>query len=100
MNTTQWRGSRKLMQGRWSHLVTGVSSPTWRLLQKLVLQLVKRPLVDRGRIGLRDASEGESGKKASAKEASGNETEKAKKAVRGKFKCPNCGELGHRKTQP
>jgi hypothetical protein len=44
--------------------------------------------------------EGESGKKASAKEASGNETEKAKKAVRGKFKCPNCGELGHRKKQP
>jgi hypothetical protein len=59
MNTTQWRGSRKLMQGRWSHLVIGVSGPTWRLLQKLVLQLVKGPLVDKGRIGLRDTSKAE-----------------------------------------
>jgi predicted RNA-binding Zn-ribbon protein involved in translation (DUF1610 family) len=44
--------------------------------------------------------EGGSGKKASTKEESGNETKKAKKAVCGKFKCPNCGELGHRKNSP
>jgi predicted RNA-binding Zn-ribbon protein involved in translation (DUF1610 family) len=44
--------------------------------------------------------EGASAKKASAKEESGNETKKAKKAVRGKFNCPNCGKLGHRKNSP
>jgi hypothetical protein len=34
----------------------------------------------------------------SGKKPSGNETEKAKKLTRGKFKCSNCGELGHRKN--
>jgi hypothetical protein len=38
---------------------------------------------------------GGSGQKASA-----NECEKAKKLVRGKFRCPNCHELGHRKNSP
>jgi hypothetical protein len=38
---------------------------------------------------------GESGQKASA-----NECEKAKKLVRGKFRCPNCHELGYRKNSP
>jgi hypothetical protein len=27
-------------------------------------------------------------------------SEKDKKIIRGKFKCPNCQELGHRKKQP
>jgi hypothetical protein len=36
----------------------------------------------------------------SSKKPSGNETEKAKKIVRDKFKCPNCEELGHRKNNP
>ena len=34
----------------------------------------------------------------SSKKKPANESEKAKKIIRGKFKCPNCGELGHRKT--
>jgi hypothetical protein len=61
---------------------------------------VGAPLLKRG-IGrqrmnrMKDCLEGVSGKKAS-----GNETEKAKKVIRGKFKCPNCGELGHRKNSP
>jgi hypothetical protein len=36
----------------------------------------------------------------SGKKSNGNETGKAQKLLHGKIKCPNCGELGHRKTQP
>ena len=36
----------------------------------------------------------------SKKKPTGNETEKERKLLRGKMKCPNCGELGHRKTAP
>jgi hypothetical protein len=39
--------------------------------------------------------DGGSGKKTETKES-----EKAKKLVCGKCKCPNCGELGHRKSSP
>jgi hypothetical protein len=44
---------------------------------------------------IKSCLEGGSGKKPS-----GKETEKAKKVLRGKFRCPNCGELGHRKNSP
>jgi hypothetical protein len=34
----------------------------------------------------------------SSKKKPSNDTEKTKKVIRGKFRCPNCGELGHRKS--
>jgi hypothetical protein len=34
----------------------------------------------------------------SSKKKPSNDNEKTKKVIRGKFKCPNCGELGHRKS--
>jgi hypothetical protein len=34
----------------------------------------------------------------SSKKKPSNDNEKTKKLIRGKFKCPNCGELGHRKS--
>jgi hypothetical protein len=34
------------------------------------------------------------------KKVAGNDSEKSKKFIRGKFKCPNCLELGHRKNSP
>jgi hypothetical protein len=43
---------------------------------------------------IKSCLEGGSGKK----KAQGNETEKTKKLIHGKFKCSNCGELGHRKN--
>jgi hypothetical protein len=39
--------------------------------------------------------EGGSGKKAESKD-----NEKTRKLVRGKYRCPNCGELGHQKNNP
>jgi hypothetical protein len=36
----------------------------------------------------------------SSKKSSNTETEKSKKQLRGRFKCPNCGEVGHRKNSP
>jgi hypothetical protein len=32
------------------------------------------------------------------KKMENNESEKVKKLIRGQFKCPNCGQLGHRKA--
>jgi hypothetical protein len=55
--------------------------------------LSKRAVGRQRKNRIKGCLEGESGKKLS-----GNETEKAKKLIRGKFKCPNCGELGHRKN--
>jgi hypothetical protein len=34
----------------------------------------------------------------SNKKKPSNDTEKTKKVIRGKFRCPNCGELRHRKS--
>jgi rubrerythrin len=34
------------------------------------------------------------------KKAGSKDNEKTRKLVRGKYKCPNCGELGHRKNSP
>jgi hypothetical protein len=34
----------------------------------------------------------------SSKKKPSNDTEKTKKVIRGKFRCPNYGELGHRKS--
>jgi hypothetical protein len=42
--------------------------------------------------------EGGGGKKPS--ESKENETEKTKKLICSKFRCPNCCELGHRKKKP
>jgi hypothetical protein len=39
--------------------------------------------------------EGGSGKKASE-----NDNAKTRKFIRGQFRCPNCGEFGHRKNNP
>jgi hypothetical protein len=44
---------------------------------------------------MKDCLEGGSGKKTDMKEL-----EKDKKLVRGKCRCLNCGELGHRKSSP
>jgi hypothetical protein len=38
--------------------------------------------------------------KGCLKGGSGKKPEKAKKMICGKFKCPNCDELGHRKNSP
>jgi hypothetical protein len=42
--------------------------------------------------------EGGSGGSKSSSKAAENQNEKTKKMVRGKVRCSNCGELGHRKT--
>jgi predicted RNA-binding Zn-ribbon protein involved in translation (DUF1610 family) len=57
--------------------------------------LSKRAVGRQRKNKIKGCLEGGSGKKLSE-----NETEKAKKLIRGKFKCPNCGELGHRKNSP
>jgi rubrerythrin len=44
---------------------------------------------------MNESLEGGSGKKMGK-----NESEKAKKLIREKFKCPNCGQLHHRKSSP
>jgi predicted RNA-binding Zn-ribbon protein involved in translation (DUF1610 family) len=36
----------------------------------------------------------------SGKKASDNDKEETKETTCGLFKCPNCGELGHRKNSP
>jgi hypothetical protein len=60
--------------------------------------LLKRMVGRKRKNRMKGCLEGESGKKTS--ESKENETEKAKKLIRGKFRCPNCGELGHRKNNP
>jgi hypothetical protein len=57
--------------------------------------LLKRAIERQRKNRMKGCLKGGSGKKASE-----NETEKAKKMICGKFKCPNCGELGHRKNNP
>jgi hypothetical protein len=50
----------------------------------------KRPVGRQSKNRIKGCLEGGSGKKP----------EKAKKMICGKFKCPNCDELGHRKNNP
>jgi hypothetical protein len=57
--------------------------------------LIKRSVGRQKKNRIKECLEGGSGKKKDA-----NESEKAKKLVHEKFKCPNCGELGHRKSIP
>jgi hypothetical protein len=57
--------------------------------------LSKRAVGRQRKNRIKGCLEGGSGKKLS-----GNETGKAKKLICGKFKCSNCGELGHRKNSP
>jgi hypothetical protein len=66
--------------------------PQVELKDEVCAPLLKRLVGRQRKNRIKGCLEGGSGKKAS-----GNETEKAKKLVRGKFKCSNCGELGHRK---
>ena len=42
---------------------------------------------------IKSCLEGDSGKKKAT-----TDNVKTKKIIRGKFKCPNCGELGHRES--
>jgi hypothetical protein len=57
--------------------------------------LLKRVVGRQRKHRMKGCLEGGSGKKTKKKES-----EKAKKLIRGKFKCPNYGELGHRKSSP
>jgi predicted RNA-binding Zn-ribbon protein involved in translation (DUF1610 family) len=48
---------------------------------------------------IKSCLEGGSGKKkATTDNVKTNDNVKTKKIIRGKFKCPKCGELGHRKS--
>jgi hypothetical protein len=47
---------------------------------------------------IKSCPKGGSGKPKFGSKVVGNENEKTKKMVRGKVRCPNCGELGQRKT--
>jgi hypothetical protein len=69
--------------------------PQVGLEDEVCAPLLKRSVGRQRKNRIKGCLEGGSGKKTSE-----NETEKAKKLVRGKFKCPNCGELGHRKNIP
>jgi hypothetical protein len=57
--------------------------------------ILKRAVVQQRKNRIKGCLEGESSKKASA-----TDIEKAKKIIRGKFKCPNYHELDHRKNSP
>jgi hypothetical protein len=57
--------------------------------------LAKRPVGRQRKNRIKSCLEGGSGKKSSA-----NENEKTRKLIRGKFRCPNCGQEGHRKNSP
>jgi hypothetical protein len=57
--------------------------------------LAKRPVGRQWKNRFKGCLEGGSGKKPSAKD-----NEKTRKLVRGHYRCPNCGELGHRKNSP
>jgi rubrerythrin len=69
--------------------------PEVEIAADMVAPIAKRGVERQRKNRFRGCLEGGSGKKASE-----DETEKAKKVVRGRFKCPNCGELGHRKNSP
>jgi hypothetical protein len=47
---------------------------------------------------IKDCLEGGSGGSKSSSNATKNQNKKTKQMVRGKVRCLNCGELGHRKT--
>jgi hypothetical protein len=57
--------------------------------------LLKRVIGRQRKNRMKGCLEGGSGKKMEMKES-----EKTKKLVRGKYKCPNCDELSHRKSSP
>jgi hypothetical protein len=57
--------------------------------------LLKRTVGRQRKNRMKDCLEGGSGKKTDK-----DESEKAKKLIRRKFKCPNCGRLDHRKISP
>jgi hypothetical protein len=57
--------------------------------------LAKRPVGQQWKNRIKGCLEGGSGKKPSDKEKG-----KTRKLFRGQFRCPNCGELGHRKNSP
>jgi hypothetical protein len=69
--------------------------PQVELEYEVCAPLLKRSVGRQRKNRIKGCLKGGSGKKAS-----GNETEKANKLVRGKFKCPNYGELDHRKNSP
>jgi hypothetical protein len=95
MITSRWTSSRKPMQDFLSPLVTGVPGRKYLLHLKLVHKFLRERLDDKGRIKMKGCLKGGSSKKTSA-----TDTEKAKKIIRVKFKCPNCHKLGHRKNSP
>jgi ribosomal protein L44E len=55
--------------------------------------LAKRPMGWQQKNRIKSCLESGSGKKPS-----GNAKEKTRKLIRAQFRCPNCGELGHRKN--
>jgi rubrerythrin len=57
--------------------------------------LSKRPVGQQRKNRYKGFLEGGSGKKATDKDI-----EKARKIICDKYKCPNCGALGHRKNSP
>jgi hypothetical protein len=57
--------------------------------------LQKRPVGRQRKNRMKDSLEGGNGKKAS-----GKDNAKTRKLIRGQFRCPDYGELGHRKNSP
>jgi hypothetical protein len=69
--------------------------PKAAMFEEMHAPLGKRAVGRQRKNRIRGILEGGSKKKPKV-----GETEKERKLIRGKFKCPNCGELGHRKNSP
>jgi hypothetical protein len=70
--------------------------PKVNLADEVGAPLGKRSVGRQRKNRIKSCLEGGKGKK----KVSGNENENERKILRGKIKCPNCGQLGHRKASP
>lgn len=72
--------------------------PKVELAFKVGAPLSKRGVGRQQKNRIKSCLEGGSGGSKCTKKVAENENEKTKKMIRGKVRCPNCGELGHMKT--
>lgn len=86
---------RKAYEGRVEQLRDKFFWPRVDFANEVSAPLGKRGVGRQWKNRIKGCLEGGSGRKHK-----GNETEKDRKVIRRKYKCPNCGELGHRKNSP
>jgi hypothetical protein len=86
---------RKAYDGRIEQLQDKFFWPHVDITKIVVTPLQPRQVGRQRKNRFKSCLEGGSGKKRK-----GKEVEKDRKVLRGQYRCPNCQELGHRKTSP